>query len=295
MTYSIVARDGATGQLGVAVHSHFLAVGRHVAAARAGVGAVAAQAEVSAAYRTRGLDRMQGGLSAGDALRSCLAEDDKPEARQVAMLDVAGEVAVHTGTDCFHSRAHHTRPGVSAQANMVADPGIPQAMVESYLATEGHFARRLLAALNAAEELGGDLRGRQSAAILIVDADPVAPPEDGAVLDLRVDDDPDPLSRLGRAVGLALAFEAMWDVIRGPACRGEAMPTPAQSDDAMLLLEDTQRVYGAENREPSFWRSVALWRAGRHSDALAALAELSEGAPGWRALFQDVTSRWPMR
>jgi hypothetical protein len=261
--------------------------------ARAGVGAVATQANGRAAYGPAGLNRMAAGLCATDALAESLAEDDQPDVRQVAMIDAAGRVAGHTGDGCGPNASYHLEDGIGAQANMVASPAIAAAMAAAFRAADGDLALRLIAALDAAEALGGDLRGRQSAAILIAGADPVPPGETGVLLDLRVDDDPEPLVRLRRAVQLARAFQPMWQQIRGPACRGPLAPTAEQSAAAIATLIEAQEVYGPGNREPDFWRAVALWRSGQEDRAGTLIDELTAGNPGWRELFRHVTARRP--
>lgn len=294
MTYSIIARDDLTGQFGVAVQSHFLAVGRNVPGMLPGVGAVATQANVRIAYRTDGLRSLSAGMSAEEALAECLAADAQPEVRQVAMIDARGRTAAHTGTGCWNAASHHAEVGVCAQANTVASPAIPEAMVAAYRAAEGPFATRLLAALDAAEALGGDLRGRQSAAVQIVGGEPGVDVENEGTLDLRVDNDPEPLAKLRTAVTLALAFEPMWRVIRGPACRGPVAPTREESDAAIVVLDAAQQEYGPQNFEPTFWRAVALWRASRQQEAERAVAMIARDNPGWAVLFEDVVSRWPI-
>jgi uncharacterized Ntn-hydrolase superfamily protein len=291
MTYSILARDIVTGQFGVAVQSHFLAVGNKVPGALSGVGAVATQANVRTAYRADGLQMLADGSSAQEALDACLANDPMSEVRQVAMIDADGRTAVHTGAGCWGSASHHAVSGVCAQANTVASLAIPEAMVSVFQSSEGPFALRLLAALDAAEALGGDLRGRQSAAIYIVDGDR-SEVEDDVLIDLRVDNDPEPLAKLRIAVGLALAFTPMWNAIRGPACRGPVTPTPDETNEALEVLDVAQREYGPQNSEPTFWRAVALWRASRQKEASQVVADIARDNPGWTLLFDDVVSRW---
>jgi hypothetical protein len=259
--------------------------------ARAGVGAVATQANGRAAYGPAGLTRMAAGLTAADALAGAIAEDDQPELRQVAMIDAAGRVAAHTGDGCWPHASHHLEDGVCAQANMVVSPAVATSMADAFRSADGDLASRLLAALDVAESLGGDLRGRQSAAILIVDADPAPPGETGVLFDLRIDDDPEPLIRLRRAVQLAQAFQPMWQHIRGPACRGPLAPTAEQSAAAIAALIAAQEVYGPGNREPDFWRAVALWRSGQKDGAGALVDEFAAAHPGWRELFGHVITR----
>ena len=168
MTYSIVARDRDTGELGVAVQSHWFSVGSLVTWARPGIGAVATQANVDPGYGPRALDLLAAGTPAPAALAELLAADPGRESRQVAVVDGAGGVAAHTGTACMAFAGHVTGAGVSCQANIMASERVWPAMLEAFTAATGSLGERLLDALDAAEREGGDLRGRQSAAILVV-------------------------------------------------------------------------------------------------------------------------------
>src|SRR3954467_12037219 len=168
-TYSIVAYDAETGQLGVAVQSHFFSVGSVVTWAEAGVGAVATQSMVERSYGPRGLGLMRDGESGPAALQRLLSDDDQAGVRQVAMIDSGGRVAVHTGPRCIREAGHQVGDQVSAQANIMERDTVPTAMVRAYDEAGGApLGERLLAALEAAEQEGGDLRGRQSAALLVV-------------------------------------------------------------------------------------------------------------------------------
>jgi len=201
-TYSIVVRDADTGQLGVAVQSHWFSVGGLVCWAEAGVGAVATQSMVQVSYGPLGLDRMREGLSASEALAELLAADDGRELRQVAMVDAQGRVAAHTGARCIAEAGHQTGEGFSVQANIMANREVWPAMARAYREAQGDLAERLLAALDAAQAAGGDLRGKQSAAMLIVGAEPSAERWEGVLLELRVEDHPDPLVELRHLVKL---------------------------------------------------------------------------------------------
>src|SRR5215212_7637491 len=194
-TYSIVARDRATGELGVAVQSHWLSVGSIVTWARPGVGAVATQSFAEPAYGPRLLDRLAAGERPGAALKELLESDAQERFRQVAVVDVAGTTAVHTGEGCITHAGHVEGEQYSAQANMMASAEVWPAMAEAFQSSDGSLPTRLLAALRAGEEAGGDVRGRQSAAMLVVPAegDPWR-----TVADVRVDDHPEPLDELAR-------------------------------------------------------------------------------------------------
>ena len=194
MTYSIVARDAQTGELGVAVQTHQPSVGALCPFAEAGIGAVATQSIVEPKYGPRGLEAMHGGEAPAEALERLLAEDEGRELRQVAFVDAQGRVSAHTGTRCIAHAAHVAGEGFSCQANMMRDPGVPEAMASAFASAEGDLAHRMLTALEAAEAAGGDIRGMQSAALIVV--------SDGTRLDRRVDDHPRPLEELRRLVDL---------------------------------------------------------------------------------------------
>lgn len=264
MTYSIVARDAATGALGVAVQSHWFSVGSVVPAAQAGVGAVATQAFAERSYGPLGVERMRSGEAPVDALGELLLADPGRELRQVALVAADGRVAVHTGSACVQAAGHATGEGVSAQGNMLARPGVPEAMVAAYESAGGGFPERLLAALDAAEALGGDARGRQSAALLVVGEEPV---------DVRVDDHPDPLAELRRLHGVAAAYSLL-----GAALDVRGSAVPEQVDEALGRLERAQAALG-DNVEPTFWRSVLLAEVGRYEEARAALERAAEVNP----------------
>ena len=171
-TYSIVALDPETGELGVAVQSHWFSVGALVPWARAGVGAVATQSLVEPGYGPLGLELMAAGKTASQALDALKVADAHPEIRQVAMVDAEGNVAAHTGDNCIPEAGHRTGENYSVQANLMANDTVPDAMARAFESAEGDLAARLLAALQAAEAAGGDIRGKQSAAILVVSGEP---------------------------------------------------------------------------------------------------------------------------
>lgn len=198
MTYSIVARDPETGQLGVAVQTGTFGVGSGVPWAEAGVGAVATQSITEHSYGPFGLELMKAGRSAGEALAGLVASDPKQRFRQVGMVDASGGAAAHTGDGCIRECGHLVGDGFTVQANMMGRDSVWRAMAATYEATTGSLARRLLAALDAAETEGGDFRGPQSAAILVVEAQPTGFPWKGRVSNLRVDDHEDPLGELRR-------------------------------------------------------------------------------------------------
>ena len=215
MTYSIVARDPTTGELGVAVQTRWPNVGETVPWAEPGVGAVATQSFSEKSYGPLGLERMRAGSSAPDALAALLADDQGRDVRQVGMVDSSGRAAAYTGARCVFAAGHITAANLSVQANMMERATVWPAMVEAYQTTAGPLADRMLAALRAAEAEGGDVRGRQSAALLVV---PGSGPAWATTYDLRVEDDRAPLDELDRLLRLARAYEA-FDRSEQPAQR----------------------------------------------------------------------------
>ncbi len=277
MTYSIVARHPTTGELGVASQSHYFALGVVVPWARAGVGAVATQASALASYGPLGLEGLQAG-EAPDALLGRLVEDDDQGAdRQVALVDATGRVAAHTGSRCIDHAGHVTGPGYSVQGNMLRSAGQPEAMAEAWERASGAggtMADGLLAALDAAEAAGGDVRGRQSAALVVVGADrgePWAPP----AVSLRVDDHRAPLVELRRLVGVQAAYagaDAAFDLV-----------DQARPDEAVAIAAGWADATGG-NPELGFWLGRRLVAAGRADLGDPLIAAAVGADEGWAAL-----------
>jgi uncharacterized Ntn-hydrolase superfamily protein len=208
-TFSIVARDPATGELGVAVQSHWFSVGPIVPWAEAGVGAVATQSFVDPSYGKNGLDLMRAGKSAPDTLKELLAKDEAREVRQVAMIDAQGRVDAWTGKNDIQAAGHIVGKDFSVQANLMLNDKVWPAMARAFENTKGDLAERMLAALDAAQAAGGDIRGRQSAALIVVTGKPTGQAWKDRVFDLRVDDSPEPLRELRRLVRLQRAYNHM--------------------------------------------------------------------------------------
>ncbi len=274
-TYSIVARDPRTGQLGVAVQSHWFSVGRSVAWAEAGVGAVATQSFIEPSYGPLGLDLMRSGKSAPAALAGLLAADDHIDVRQVAMVDAKGRVAVHTGEHAIIAHCESTGEGFSVQANLMERDTVCAAMVRTWRTTRGDLAARLMAALKAAQGEGGDIRGRQSAALLVVEGKRHGAPWQGRVFDLRVDDSDRPLIELERLLGVARAYREM-DLGDQAMTRGD-MP-------AALAHYATAERMAPDNHEMVFWHATTLAANGRVDEALPLFARAYRMWPKWRAL-----------
>lgn len=195
-TFSIVAHCEVENAWGVAVASKFPAVGAVVPWARANAGAVVTQSYAKLSFGPDGLALMQDGLSAESALSRLLANDEQRETRQVALVDGSGGVAVHTGADCHDWAGHRTGNGFAVQGNLLAGEAVLGAMASGFTQADGELADRLVAALRAGEHAGGDRRGKQSAAVLVVRPAGGYGGDNDRYLDLRVDDHDEPVQRL---------------------------------------------------------------------------------------------------
>lgn len=277
MTYSLVARDPETGDLGVAVQSHFFSVGSVVSWAEPGVGAVATQSFAEVSYGPRGLDLMRNGRSAAGALGELVDRDEGEAARQVAMIDSAGRVAVHTGHSCIPEASHQVGAQMSAQANMMRSPTVPGAMVRAYAAAEGDLAWRMLAALEAAEAEGGDLRGRQSAALIVVGGKRSETPWKERRVDLRVEDHPEPLHELRRLLRLHSAYGLMED--------GEQAAMKGDLAEAARHYELAHEA-APDNLEIAFWYGLSLAGSGRVEEGRELIRHAVAVNDGWAELLR---------
>jgi len=274
-TFSIVARDEATGEMGVAVQSHWFSVGSVVPWAEPGVGAVATQSFVEASYGPLGLALMRDGRSAPEALAALLAKDEHQDVRQVAMIDSTGKVAAHTGSHCIAAAGHRTGSGFSAQANLMADASVWPAMADAFERSKGDLAERMLAALEAAQRAGGDIRGRQSAALIVVGAKRSATPWKDRLFDLRVDDHPDPIVELRRLVGLARAYRV--------ENAGDDAVTENRAEDALKLYSKAEEMVPGSD-EFVFWHAVALVSMKRVDESIPVFARCFRMNAAWLAL-----------
>lgn len=274
-TYSIVARDSATGELGVAVQSHWYSVGPIVAFAEAGVGAVATQSFVDPSYGPLGLELMRTGKSADEALAGLLAADAHPEVRQVAMVDARGNVAAWTGTKAIAEAGHLEGDGFSVQANLMLSPTVWPAMADAFQLTVGDLAERLMAALEAAQREGGDIRGRQSAAILVVRGQSTGRPWEDRLVDLRVEDSEEPLKELRRLLRLERAYDHM--------NAGDARMTENDVQGAVTEYEAAAKM-APDVSEMVFWHAVTLAGAGRIEDSLPLFRDAFDENRNWAIL-----------
>lgn len=278
MTYSIIAFDPETRECGVAVQSHYFSVGGVVPWAEPGVGAVATQASVDIAYGPRGMERMRAGQSAPEALAELVAADKLGKFRQVAMLDVHGGIAAHTGSGCMAFAGQTVGRHHSCQANLMRSPEVWEAMSEAYLGASGPMAGRLLDALDAAEAAGGDLRGRQSASVLVV-------PGEGEAwertAELRVEDHEDPLGELRRLWRLDVSYRMLREA-------DDVFADGDQARSAEIYIEAWQRV--PDNHELKFLAGLAMVERGEDDRAAALLREAIDERGEWRRVIDLLTA-----
>lgn len=276
-TYSIVARDPETGELGVAVQSHWFSVGSTVPWAEAGVGAVATQSFVDPSYGKLGLDLMRAGRGAPEALAGLLAADTASQVRQVAMVDAQGHVAAHTGDKCITAAGHIVGEGFSVQANMMEKDTVWPAMAKAFREAKGDLAERMLVALEAAEAQGGDIRGRQSAALIVVSGKASGRPWADRKFDLRVDDNAAPLKELRRLVTLQRAYNLMNE--------GD-LAIEHKDTDAALKAYSSAEALAPGNAEMVFWHAVSLVNVGKVDEAVPLLQKTYKADARWKELLK---------
>lgn len=273
MTYSIVARDPRTGALGVAVQSHWFSVGALVPWAEVGVGVVATQANVEVSYGPRALELLRAGKPPAEALAQLTAADPHAEVRQVAVVDATGRVSVHTGSGCIPHAGHTVGDGFACQANMMASAGVWPAMAAAFTASEASLPYRLLAALDAGEAAGGDVRGKQSVAILVA-------PSEGEpwqrMVDLRVDDHPEPLAEMRRLLVLHDAY-----TLAGEGDRLVSQGNLAEAADRFI----SARALATDNAELAFWAGLSLVAQGEVDLGVDYLRGAIAAHAGWGELL----------
>ena len=274
-TYSIVALDETTGELGVAVQSHWFSVGFLVPWAKAGVGAVATQSFVKVDYGPDGLQLMESGMKAAEALKTLTSKDEGEAVRQVGMIDIKGNVAAHTGSRCIKYAGHIVGENYSVQANMMANGTVPKAMAVAFEKTKGDLADRMMAALEAAEAEGGDIRGKQSAAMVIVSGEPSGVDWKDTKLSLRIEDHPTPLIELKRLIRVHRAYQH--------ANMGDHYMETEEIDKALIEYSKAAEYY-PENAELPYWSAVALANGGRVEEALPVFQSVFERNPDLKTM-----------
>jgi len=275
-TYSIVARDAETGEMAVAVQSHWFSVGTIVSWGKSGVGVIATQSFVNPAFGPDGLKLMEEGMDATSALKELVATDEGRDFRQVAFLDVHGNVYAFTGAKCIASAGHYVGENFSVQANMMLNDKVVPAMRNAYEAN-AHLplAERVLEAMKAAEAAGGDIRGKQSAVLLVVSGKPAPHPWMDKLVDLRVDDHAEPLTELERLLKVHRAYDHM--------NRGDLA---MEAGDMQLAMEEyaaAEQMF-PDNLEMKYWKAIGLANSGRLNEALPIFKEIFQAAESWREL-----------
>lgn len=281
-TFSIVAIDKQTGEMGVGVQSHWFSVGNVVAWAKSGAGVVATQSFVNKSFGPKGLLMMENGLSAVETLNTLLAADEGREVRQVGMIDIHGNVATHTGASCVDYAGHITGENYTVQANMMLKKTVPEAMSKAFEASEGQsLAERILLALKAAQNEGGDIRGKQSAAIRVVKIESTGEPwNDDYVVDLRVDDHENPIEEIARLLKVQRAYEYM--------NAGDLYVETGEMENAMKAYNAAMQMF-PDNLEMQYWTAITLANNGDIEKADKMLKEVYQKDENWR----ELTKRLP--
>ncbi len=280
-TFSIVARDPITGEMAVGVQSHWFSVGTSVSWAEAGVGAVATQSFTNKSFGIRGLKLLKDGKTAQEALTILLSDDPGIDVRQVAIVDNKGNVAVHTGKGCVQFAGDIKGDQYSVQSNMMLTSKVPAAMSKAYEASKGKpLAQRVMAALNAAQAVGGDIRGKQSAAIIIVPAVSKGEPWNERTVDLRVDDSSQPLTELERLLKVHEAYQFMNE--------GDLAVEKNNMPKAMALYGSAMKMF-PNNLEMQYWTAVTLANNKEVSKALPMFKKIFAQNPNWK----EMTRRLP--
>jgi uncharacterized Ntn-hydrolase superfamily protein len=275
-TYSIVARDPKTGEMGVAVQSHYFSVGPIVPWAEAGVGAVATQSLVLVDYGPMGLKLMREGLTAKQALDSLLAADTTNTGRQVAMVDALGGVAAYTGKNCIPDAGDVQGDNFSCQANLMANATVWPAMKEAFEKAQGDLAERMMQALEAAEKAGGDIRGKQSAAMVVVKAKSTGKPWNDYLINLRVEDSPKPLEELRRLIRLRRAYNA--------ADRGDNLTVEKKHTEAAAAYAEAMSL-APDVVELQFWTALTMYTTGQTKEGLALFKKVFSRESRWVELI----------
>lgn len=276
-TYSIVAYDEASGQMGVAVQSHWFSVGGSVPWAESGVGVVATQSFVEVSYGPLGFELMRSGKTAQEALSALLSIDANENVRQVAMIDAQGRAAVHTGKKCIPQAGHHLGKNYSCQANMMEKNTVWDAMSRAYETTPGPLVDRLMAALEAAQKEGGDIRGRQSAAVVVVSIKSSGVPWKDRIFDLRVEDHPHPLEELKRLITIAKAYIHM--------NKGDEYLTENNVKAALQEYTTAMNIYPG-NPEMMFWPAVTMASTGKVEESLPLFKKVFAMDKRWAELLK---------
>ncbi len=280
-TFSIVARDSVTGEMGVAVQSHWFSVGTAVSWAEAGVGAVATQSFINKSFGLRGLALLKNGLTAQQAVDSLLKHDEAREVRQLAIVDNNGNIAVHTGKNCIAYASHIKGIQFSVQANMMLGDKVPAAMAGDFEQNKNKsLPERMLLAWEAAQAVGGDIRGKQSAAIIVVPARSQGKPWDERTVDLRVDDSNEPIKEIRRLYNVSVAYEHM--------NKGDLATEKNDMITAMNEYNAAMKMF-PENLEMQYWTAITLANNKQLNKAMPMLKKIFAKDKNWK----ELTKRLP--
>lgn len=274
-TFSIVARDSVTGELAVGVQSHWFSVGTAVSWGEGGVGVVATQSFVNKSFGIKGLNLMKEGFTATESLERLIKEDEGRNVRQVAMLDSKGNVAAYTGKGCIDFANHITGTNYSVQSNMMLTNKVSSSMAIAFEKSSGPLAERILHALEAAQDAGGDIRGKQSAALLVVTGKTEGKPWDERLIDLRVDDHPNPLKELSRLLKLNRAYEHM--------NAGDLFVEKGNMEQAMKEYNIAMKMFPL-HLEMKYWTAITLANNKNIKASAGILQSIYKKEPNWREL-----------
>ena len=280
-TYSIVARDSVTGEMGVAVQSHWFSVGSLVIYGEAGVGVVATQSLVNPSYGPKGLALMKQGVLPQDALNQLLQADTGAMYRQVAFLNSKGEVASHTGDLCIAEAGHRNGKNFSVQANMMLNNTVWDAMANAFETTKGTLSERILAAMKAAQAEKGDIRGKQSAAILIVKPETTGNSWEDTIMDLRIEDHENPIEELERLMGIHKAYNFM--------NLGDLAMEVGDSEKAESYYLKAQALF-PDNLEMQFWYAINLINNKDVNQAKPILKRIYKADSNWKLLTERLVA-----
>jgi len=274
-TYSIVARDPDTGEMGVAVQSHWFSVGSIVSWGEAGVGVVATQSFVNPAFGPDGLELLKSGMTADKVVDILISEDEGRDVRQLAIIDVNGNVKSYTGKNCIPGAGNIIGENYSVQANLMLNDKVPGAMSKAFEESKGPLAERLMAALFAAQEAGGDIRGKQSAAMLIVSGKSTGKVWEDRLIDLRVEDSPEPLKELNRLLKVHRAY--------GYMNSGDLAVEHGDMELAMKEYAMAEAMF-PENEEMIYWHAVTLATNSDVESSLPLFNEVFQKNENWKIL-----------
>ncbi|MBL7996269.1 DUF1028 domain-containing protein [bacterium] len=276
-TYSIVARDPQTGEMGVAVQSNWFSVGSLVSWAEAGVGAIATQSFVNVSFGPRGLELLKSGKTAQEVLKELIDADEGRDVRQLAIVDAKGNVAAHTGKKCIPAAGHYVGDNFSVEANLMLNDKVWPAMAKAFQESTGPLAERMVTALEAAQSVGGDIRGKQSAAILVVRAKSTGKIWEDRVIDLRIEDHAEPIKEIRRLLKLYRAYEFM--------NKGDYAVEKNDMKSAMELYGSAEKLF-PDNQEMKYWHAVALANNGMVNESLPIFREVFKANSNWRILTE---------